>query len=91
MGRQLKVGIDIVFIDSHRVHHVALVTHVWPTGQADMGGKEPGCNLVYVEGDESKTDPYGRQIKRETSVVHLTAQPAGCACWCWPDEGVPSV
>lgn len=47
---------------------------------------EPGCNLVYVDSDKTKHDPYGRQIARETSVVHKSKQPAHGNYWCWPDE-----
>jgi hypothetical protein len=82
----LKVGSEVIYIDAHRVKHSALVTHVWGQGHADLGGQEPSCNLVYVSGDETKTDPYGRQIERATSVVHKSVQPAGAFCWCRADE-----
>lgn len=82
----LKVGSEVIYIDAHRVRRSALVTHVWASGHADNGGKEPGCNLVFVSGDDSKTDPYGRQIERATSVVHKSVQPAGAFCWCRGDE-----
>lgn len=33
--------------------------------------RDPGCiNVVIVSKDEGKTDPYGRQIERHTSVMH---------------------
>ncbi len=82
MERELKVNDSIVYIDEHRIAHNALVTRVWG---AFADGK-PGCNLVYVSGDETKTDPYGRQIERAASVTHKSGQPAGARCWCWPDE-----
>lgn len=85
MERKLSVGDSIVYIDAHRMRHSALVTTVW----GPFTGGQPGCNLVYVSGDDSKTDPYGRQIERQTSVVHLSGQPAGAFCWCWPDETAP--
>jgi len=47
---------------------------------------EPGCNLVCVSGDVAKTDPYGRQIERATSVVHRSKQAAHGNFWHWPDE-----
>jgi hypothetical protein len=72
----------IFFIDPYRKAHAALVTRVWN----GMVGAIPGCNLVFVSGDESKEDPYGRQIERATSIVHLSGQPARASCWCWPDE-----
>jgi hypothetical protein len=81
MGRELQVGQAVVFIDELRERHVALTTHVWQS----LGGL-PGCNVVYVVDDASKTDPYGRQIERRTSIVHHSVQPAGGMCWAWPDE-----
>ena len=48
--------------------------------------REPGCNMVLVDPDPQKDDTYGRQIRRETSIVHLSNQPARANCWCWPDE-----
>jgi hypothetical protein len=77
----LKVGDAIVFIDEYRNRRAALVTRTWES----MGGK-PGVNLVMVSNDESMTDPYGRQIERRTSIVHLSAQPAGASCWCFEGE-----
>lgn len=86
--RKLEVGSAIVFITEHRARRNALVTHVWSGSHGNMGGGSfEGCNLVLVDPDESKEDPYGRQIARRTSVVHLSAQPAKAGCWCWPDEG----
>jgi hypothetical protein len=82
MDRELNIGSPIVYIDSYRNKHAAIVTRVW----RGMSGIVAGCNLVYVSGDETKEDPYGRQIERNTSVCHLSVQPAGCSCWCWPDE-----
>jgi len=83
MARQLNVGDAIVWIDEHREAHPALVTRVW----IGMGGETvPGVNLVFVVKDEAKTDPYGRQIERRTSVCHKSVQQAGAWCWSWPDE-----
>ncbi len=82
MERKLEKGSPIVYIDSLRKAHAALVTTTfgpWDNGQA-------GCNLVFVSGDESKADNYGRQIERQTSVAHITGNPARANCWCWPDE-----
>lgn len=81
--RDLKVGDHVIYTDSHRKQHEALVTIVWPNM---MGDEQSGCNLVYVVDDESRDDQYGRQIERETSVVHRSYQPAGGVCWHRPDE-----
>jgi hypothetical protein len=83
--RELHVGERIVFTDADCRDHNALVTVVWSQP------KDNGCcNLVYVSGDESKTDPYGRQIERATSVVHKDHN-GGTPGYCWrfPDEEKP--
>ena len=85
MEKKLEIGSAVEFIDAHRKAHPALITKVWGPS---VGG-QPGCNLVFVVDDPSKEDNYGRQIERQTSVVHLSGQPAKANCWCWPDE-VPS-
>ena len=36
--------------------------------------------------DEKKTDTYGRQIERMTSVIHKSRQPAHGNYYIWPDE-----
>lgn len=47
---------------------------------------ETCCNLVWVSSDAKRTDSYGQQIIRETSVVHKGSQPAHGNYWLWPDE-----
>ncbi len=55
----MNVRDSVIFADSMRVEHQALVTAVFT----------PDCiNVVYVTGDETRTDQYGRQTVRETSV-----------------------
>jgi hypothetical protein len=81
MERELKVRDSVVFIDGRRKRRSALVTKVWASV-----GNLPGCNLVAVCDDDQKTDPYGVQIERFTSVVHISQNPAGGWGWAWPDE-----
>lgn len=89
MERQLNIGDPVIFVDSTRVAHHALVTCVFDPS-ATWGEKDgkplPGCNILYVHEDPARDDPYGRQIERETSVVHQSWQPGGGNYWCWPDE-----
>lgn len=82
--REFHVGDRVIFTDSHCEDHNALVTVVWSPVQ-DNGC----CNLVYVSGDESKTDPYGRQIERVTSIVHKDHNGAPGNCWRFSDEEKP--
>ncbi|HKY40756.1 MAG TPA: hypothetical protein VJN18_32700 [Polyangiaceae bacterium] len=80
--RELKIGDPIVYVDAHSKPHNALVTQVWK----NMGGQATGCNLVIVSAEEDKTDPYGRQLERFTSVCHKSVQAAPGWFWCWPEE-----
>jgi hypothetical protein len=41
----------------------------------------PSINLVFVSDDDSQSDPYGRQIARQTSVCHKNSQPAHGMYW----------
>lgn len=71
-AEDVKVGDVVVWISELRVEHDALVTAVWPWG--NQGGP-PSLNLVFVAKDENKSDNYGRQVERSTSVPHESRQP----------------
>jgi hypothetical protein len=43
-------------------------------------------NVAYVSGDEARTDTYGRQLERSTSVLHQGASPAHGYFWRFADE-----
>lgn len=74
----MKQGDAVIYVDSLRVEHPALLTAVWDNnGQIE----NPSVNLVYVSGDETKSDSYGRQIERVTSNVHISQNSAGANCW----------
>lgn len=86
--RQAKANEHVVFTDSRGVERSALLTIVH--GESSMvparngqGEQEyhPSVNLVFVTGDPSKTDPYGLQIERESSVVHRNDQGAHGNFW----------
>lgn len=64
-GKVLAPGDVVTYVDQFGKPHNAVVTAYW-----DYGKNEPGkaLNLVYVVDDESKSDSYGRQIERATSV-----------------------
>lgn len=90
MERNYSTGQAVIYVDAYGVKHDALITKWWNGDQtiemylSQYG--DPGCNLVYVVKDESKTDSYGRQILRETSVIHKSRQAAPGNYYCWPDE-----
>ena len=90
MERKYEIGQNVIFFDSLGKPHKALVT-IWWMGPNEImdyraEGGQPGCNLVYVCDDALKSDTYGRQIERATSVVHQSKQNAHGFKWCWPDE-----
>lgn len=65
------VGTAVKYVDEVSVEHDAILTAVWGP---DLG--KCAVNLLYVSGDESKTDSYGRQMERAPSV---SAEGAGTA------------
>jgi len=77
MQKGPQVGDVVVYTDHQAREHNALVTSAW--------GEETGSlNLVYASSDEGKTDSYGRQIERDTSVPHQSTQPAPGNHWRLP-------
>lgn len=104
MDRAFKIGCRVIFFDSHRQPHDAIVTnwfHGGPDGQTLKQRQEhrdaqgitspdymPCCNVAWVSGDSNKTDPYGRQLERQTSCSYGRNQstPFIGMCWAWPDE-----
>ncbi len=80
MERSYQIGDQVVYTDPKGGRHNAVVTNWW------NGSNPKGCNLVFVSDDETKTDPYGRQIERETSVSHKSVSGMPGRYWTWPDE-----
>lgn len=71
-----QIGEIVEYVDHHGKPHKAIVTANW------SGGQENGAiNLVFVSADDAKTDQYGRQIERDTSVVHKSRQTAPGNFW----------
>lgn len=69
------IGSHVIYVDERAVEHDALVTAV-------HGAEPHSLNLIHVSSDETKTDPYGRQLEqRPCSVVHQSAQPAHGRYW----------
>lgn len=72
----LQNGQVVIYVDSVGKEHDALLTAVW----GDPEGT-PSVNLVYVTEDVDRCDTYGRQILRDTSVVHVSNQVAHGRYW----------
>lgn len=78
-----QIGDHVVFVDPFGAEHDALVTQTWntPGPHPGDGTDTPALNVVCVDADEAKTDSYGRQIARSTSVVHQSHQAAHGMYW----------
>lgn len=78
---KLFVGATVVYVDPVGVQSPALVTAVW--------GDPKDCpliNLVYVDPDANRTDSYGRQISRQTSLHHRSAYAVHGQYYMMPDD-----
>ena len=71
-------GSVVEYVDERGKPHAALVTADWGVGSPD---DDKSVNVVWVVGDESQTDSYGRQIARATSVVNEARQAAPGLYW----------
>lgn len=72
-----SVGESIIWHDSRGKAHNALVTSVHG---------ENCVNLVYVSDNEREHDQYGRQTKRDCSVVHKSITEAHGNYWRYANE-----
>lgn len=81
------MGCAVVWHDEHGQPRPALITAIHGTEREHEGVTTYPCvNLVTTTGDASKTDPYGRQIARQTSEPHRLQQSAHGRYWRWADE-----
>jgi hypothetical protein len=78
----VEIGDAVIFVDPYGREHNAIVTTTFQGGgHPGDDGPRPAVNLVYVSSDDSQTDQYGRQIARNTSVVHQSNQSAHGMFW----------
>jgi hypothetical protein len=84
----VNVGDHVIFTDTRRKQHSALVTEVWDGGPEVEQVREslPAINLLYVVDDETRMDQYGRQIERESSVVPVESNSAEANCYTLVNE-----
>jgi hypothetical protein len=89
MERTIDIGDGIKVVDSHGVQHDALVSQHWGDGRKTLKEGEfmPTINVAFISSDSTKTDQYGRQIERDTSVPHKSNTDAPGRYWFFPDEG----
>ena len=76
-----EVGDVVIYFDHSGMPHNAVITAVWGPEVYPAPEDAPSLNLVYVSTDESKSDPFGRQIERDTSVPHRSQQKAHGNYW----------
>ena len=87
MDRNFDIGHQVVFTDEHGRPIPALLTAIHGDEYDHEGTMHYPCvNLVFCSLDEEKTDPYGRQIERHTSVPHKLESSAHGFYWRWDDE-----
>lgn len=75
----LTIGSVVTYVDEYGKEHDALLTAIW--GPLDNPEWLPSVNLLYVSKDEDRTDNYGRQILRASSVVNAMHQGAHGYFW----------
>lgn len=80
--RPVDVGDAVRVVDEHYVEHVGLVTAVhgkfgqtYDTADGGTRTHVPCINVVCISADSAKTDPYGRQVERMSSLQHLSQGP----------------
>jgi len=86
----LKPGDFVIFHDTYGKAHNALLTNVFSSGVGKDNVPfydDTGCmNLVYVSENEAEIDNGGRQIKRASSVSHVSKTNVHGYYWRKPDE-----
>lgn len=77
-----QVGESVIYVDEYGHPHFALVSANWGGTTSDAAA----INLLYVSLDETKRDPYGRQIERMSSVVPGHVQAAHGRYYLRPED-----
>lgn len=73
----VAAGDAVSIVDENYVAHTALVVHVHGIFPAEgEAGYVPSINVVYVSADKAKSDSYGHQIERLSSLQHLSQGPS---------------
>jgi len=77
----VKIGDVVDLLDETGHQHRGLITQVW--GPADS---KPSINVVFVSLDETKTDQYGRQVERLSSLQHQSTVGKQPGRFWWSDD-----
>ncbi len=92
--RSVKIGSSVVFVDQKGVRINALVIANWgqhakgidQESSWEEGELGPTINVCFVDQNPERTDSYGRQFKRETSVTHKSGSTAPGFWWALKEE-----
>lgn len=76
----------VVYVDAFSRRRNALVTFVPAPFEGQSETYMPWVNVVIVSNDAARSDTYGQQIERFTSVAHKSAFACPGNYWCWPEE-----
>jgi hypothetical protein len=80
--KTINIGERVIYVDPIGVEHDALITANWGAKEYDETKTlTTAINVVYVSGDEKRTDQYGRQTLHETSVTHQSSTSAHGRYW----------
>jgi len=86
----INIGQPVYYVDEFNKAHHAIVIQVWHNQLHYTGGDidhdKPGVNLVRINPKTDMDDQYGRQLLRETSIVHKKYQPANGRYWMYLEE-----
>lgn len=83
-ANKVEAGDHIKIVTEDHREVEALVTIVHGSADGSMKGEDwigPTINAVFVSPDTSKTDSYGRQVERYTSLQHQNATSANGRYW----------
>jgi hypothetical protein len=84
MDEHITIGDQVIYTDPRGQDHDALITNAFSTGNVITPSNS--INVAYVSDDSSRTDQYGRQLERETSVQHQSVQTAHGRFWRFAGE-----
>jgi hypothetical protein len=80
--RTVAIGDAVIFTDSVGRDHNAVCTNFFG----------PKCiNVAHASADVARTDTYGRQLERSTSVLHQSGAPPHGNFWRHADEAKKEV
>jgi hypothetical protein len=79
-----QLGDAVIYTDPvGRDHHAVITNGFGVDGRIGSGA---AINVAFVSSDSARTDAYGRQLERESSVQHQSVTPAHGRFWRFAGE-----